>query len=209
MGDEAGTDTSRQGLTRRLFGLAAVVGILIIVLSFAPWVEFTPDPEALFEGTTFSFSLDGTELSRLRGPDYQQPADISGQEEFPCSCRSGFGDGYIVALMGLLIVAAAVAGIFLRGRERMAATVVIVAALIAFAVAGYNATGIWQGAGARSLDDPFVLLDGDVRAELIALTVLSGVAAVMGAVVWSLLPRGENDYVDDEELAAEDAEAWA
>jgi hypothetical protein len=208
LGGEDAAHERRTLIVRLLFGVSALTGLIMIALSFANWVDFEPEPGALVEGPAFGFSLDGTELSRVRGPDYEQPADIVEQTEFPCSCRVGFGDGYMVMILGGAIIGASLAGMMVIARARAAAAAIVVASLIAFVIAGYNATGLWEGVGAQTLDDTFVNLDGDIRAELILLMVVSALPAVLGAAVWSILPRQENGSLD-ETVTAEDAEVWA
>jgi hypothetical protein len=116
---------------------------------------------------------------------------------------------YLVAGFSGGVVAASLAGLVLRAGARLFAALAVVASLLAFAIAGYNATGYWEGVGARTLEDTFVNLDGDVRLELIALTIVAAVPAILGAIVWSILPRAEPDDLDDEEVTTEDAEVWA
>jgi hypothetical protein len=198
----------------------AACAVLIAVLSFLPWVEFSYEPSGLDNNLpSFSFTLDGTEVSRLRGPDYDQPADIVGQETNPCTCRVDAGDGYITAGLGLILLAVAGAGLFLPAvSKRLVAILTIAAALLAFVVAGYNALGDWEGVGAPSFDAEFANLDGTVQPALWALVAVSIVAAVLGAVMWSLeraAEREEDDFEYDEETSepekalTERAEGWA
>jgi hypothetical protein len=204
--EEAGR--GRLAWVRGLLALAAVAGLLMIILSLAKWVDFEPETGALLDGPNFSFSLAGTELSRVRGPDRKQPADIVKQKEFPCTCRAEPGDGYVVAALGGLIVGTSVAGIAVLAWARRAAVSTVLASLFAFVIAGYNATGLWQGVGARTSEDTFLLLDGDVRAELILLTLVAALPAVLAASVWGILLRPQNGATA-EALTAEDAEVWA
>lgn len=204
-----------------LLGVAACA-VLMVVLSFLPWVKFEGEAISLgFENTFghFSFSLDGTEVSRLRGPDYAQPADILGQETNPCTCRVDTGDGYITAALGLLLLAVSGAGLFLTAvSRRLIAILTIAIGMLAFVVAGYNALGDWIGVGAPTIDHEFANLDGTVQPALWALVVASVVAAVLGAVMWSLdraAEREEDDFEYDEETSEPDealterAEGWA
>lgn len=201
-----------------LLGIAACA-VFLIVLSFLPWVEFITAPvEPGILGDLrpqISFSLDGTELSRLRGTDYDQPADILGQETNPCTCRVSFGDGYVVAAFGLALLGVAGAGLFLPLATRFVAVLAMAISLVALLVSGYNATGDWMGVGARTLDDTFVNLDGTVQPALWALVAVSALAAVLGAAIWSLeraAEREADEYEYDEEpedTMTERAEGWA
>jgi hypothetical protein len=183
IGEGEGSHPIRAPLLAAL--LAA--GALMIALSFLPWVNFRTQAEDVSFGfPEVSFSIDGSQLSRLRGPGYNQPADIAGQEVNPCTCRVKTGDGYIVAVLGAVVLAAAALGLALPRMSMPVIVTVIGASLPAFAVAGYNATGIWQGVGAASLEDVFVKLEGSVRLELLALTAVAGLAAIGGAALWSL-----------------------
>jgi hypothetical protein len=204
----AADEVSRDRLVwiRALFAFAALAGLLMIALSFANWVDFEPETDTQEDGPNFSFSLDGTDLSRVRGPDYEQPADILGQTEYPCSCRVGFGDGYLLMGLGGVIAAAAVVGAAVRLAMRPAAGSIVIASLLAFAIAGYNATGLWEGVGARTLEDTFVNLDGDVRLELVVLTAIAALPAVLASAVWSIFPRTQDGGID--EAPTEDAEVW-
>jgi hypothetical protein len=191
----------------------AACGVLVVVLSFLPWVSF--EGEDLVNSGTFEFGVPGTELSRLRGPDYYQPADIADQTTDVCTCRAEFGDGYITAILGGLIVVAAVLAVAVRGNARIAPVLAIAASLTAFALAGYNAAGEWQAVGAQTQDDPFVEMTGTVLPALYLLTALAAASAVLGAVLWwahSQETEDEEEYTDFEDesgLGPENYLSWA
>jgi hypothetical protein len=184
-------------------GLVAC-GLLIIPLSFLPWVEF--EGEDLVDGGTFSFGVAGTELSRLRGPDYYQPADIADQETDVCTCRTDLGDGYFTAILGAIVVLAAAVSFFLGQQGRRAAWAVAIAAgLGAFGIAGYNAAGEWQAIGAANQDDPFVEMSGTVLPALYILTLAAAAAAVLGGLLW----RGQLQDEAEDRLVEDDFESEA
>jgi len=169
----------------------------MIALSFLSWVDF--EGADLVDGGTFSFGVAGTELSRLRGPDYYQPADIADQQTDVCTCRADVGDGYLTAALGAVVTIAAIAGLVLPGRRRLAAIFAIGASLGAFIVAGYNAAGEWQAIGAAAQDDPFVEMTGTVSPALYALAGIAAISSVLGAVLWI-----QARVAEDEELLEED-----
>lgn len=185
----------RPGL---LLTISALAGLMTI-LSLMNWVKFEMVAEPDLGPGKLSFSVPGYELSRVRGDDYNQPADILKHREPLCSCRVSFGDGYVVAGLALLIVAAAGAGLFVSGVDRSVALVVVAGALGALAIAGYNALGKWQAIGAPDGTILTVAMKGSVRPELIALTALAALTAVLGTVFWAMVPAWEPDYEDDEE----------
>ncbi|MEX0682643.1 MAG: hypothetical protein WD904_03910 [Dehalococcoidia bacterium] len=178
-----------------LLTVTACAGVMA-VLALMNWVEFESNDMAPAD---HSFSVRGTDLSRVRGDDYEQPADILKHGEPLCSCRVSFGDGYVVAGLALLVLAAAGAGVFLTGYDRSVAILISAASVGAFAIAGYNALGKWQAIGATGVDGAPILLHGTIRPELIALTALSGLTAVLGAVLWTLAAAWDEGYDGEDE----------
>ncbi|MFQ5471603.1 MAG: hypothetical protein ACE5FA_01790, partial [Dehalococcoidia bacterium] len=146
----------------------AACGVLIVAFSFLPWVNFDSGPLLLEDSLerSISFSLSGTEISRLQGGSLGRVGD-------GCTCKVDFGDGYITAIFGAVVAVAASAAILLRSRGRFLTIPAILASLVAFGMAGYNATGIWEGVGLSNITrGSSVNLDGDVRLELFTLTLL-------------------------------------
>lgn len=195
--------TAELARTLLLIGLATC-GAVVILLSFMPWVEFTPEENAdipeLREDPIFS--LDGTELSRIRGPvTFDETAD---QDAPACSCRSDFGDGYLVAILGGVTIAAAGLALFVRGAARSVVLVAMLASVGAFSIAGYNAIAIWEGVGRADLSDQFTNLDGDVMPALYALTALAALGAVLGGAVLATLARPAPEETDDIETDDDD-----
>jgi hypothetical protein len=179
----------------------AMCGAIIVVLSFMNWVDFAADDPFVL-GTPLedlSFTLDGTDVSRIQGAIELPEARLQGENA--CTCRAGFGDGYITAIFGAIVVALASVAILLQSRIRVLTVAAILASLVAFGIAGYNATGVWEGVGGTSGEGAFLNLDGDVRIELFTLTALAALAAVLGAAVIAI------DTRDAQALAAADLEA--
>ena len=160
---------------RSCFSLIAVCGLLIVALSFAPWVHFENRRQGSPRATYVSFSITGTEIGRVVGDDYAQPADVADQDTNPCSCRGDAGDGYITARAG-------------RDRDRRrrdrglawpravrgATLVVALPRWRRLVVAGWNAMTTWKAVGAPDLESTFrgaagrcdaVALGADVRSR--------------------------------------------
>lgn len=189
----------------------AMCGGFIIVLSLMNWVEFQEDDPSVFDTPLagFSFTLGGPELSRIQGaielPDAREQGDNA------CTCRAGFGDGYITAALGAILLATASAAVLIRSRPAAFAVVAVLASLAAVAIGGYNATGIWEGVGARSGDGAFLNMTGDVTFELFTLTAVAALGAVLGAVVLMTAARDALERAEEEaeEGELEEAGGWA
>jgi hypothetical protein len=164
-------------------------GALMILLSALPWITFTSIDYA--DGLDFvtlpdtSISISGLETSRLRDTETIDRGTIQEVDEW-CSCRVGFGDGYLVAGLGLGIIAAAAIG-YLSWRLRFAGMAAMAFATIALFIAGYNALGDW-GAFAWTPERQTEVLEGEITPFLWALVAVSAAAAVLGGVLWSLAP---------------------
>ena len=185
----------------------------MIVLSFMSWVEFTED-DPFVAGTPLaglSFSVDGPELSRIQGATDHSGAREQGDNA--STCRTGFGDGYLTAILGLVVLAAASGAVLVRSRRATFVIVVVLASLAAVVIGGYNATGIWEGVGAASGDGAFLNLDGDVTFELFTLTALAALGAVLGAVVLMTAARDALEQaveeIEAESAEIEEANGWA
>lgn len=203
--------TAELTRTLLLIGLvtcAAFVG----VLAFFPWVDFTPEPL----GNTLApfsepFSLNGTELSRVQGAvTLDQAADQVGEA---CSCKRSFGDGYVVAVLAAITFALGCAALYFRSSARALVFGAMIVAVVTFVLAGYNAIAIWEGVG-RSHEEAFLVnLDGEIRAELYALTALAGVAAVLGGAALATttrpVPEDEDFEWDDDKPDLEEVNGWA
>jgi hypothetical protein len=196
--------TGEVARTLLLIGTLACA-VLVIALSFLSWVDFRPEanasiPELKREAI---FSLRGTELSRIRGP--QSISETNAQVFDACSCRSDFGDGYLTAILGGVAAAAAVGAFLLRHAKRSLIIVAMLAALTAFTIAGYNAIAIWEGVGRSDQGERLMNLDGSVRAELYALTAIAGLAAVLGGAALATTVQPEPRPEEEGEPHGEDA----
>lgn len=205
----------------RLFGAIAVCGLLIIALSFLPWVRFHsealgrenilgvegPAPEGV------SIHLPGTETSRLRDLETIERSSVQ-EDDGWCSCRVSLGDGYLTAALGVLLIGGAALALFAR-LDRPGAAIGVVASLLALGVAGFNAIADWQ-ALAWTEAAHLEAVQGTVQPALIVLMFTAALTAIASAVAWSLsapLPlEDEWDGTADDEgdfLATEGIEAWA
>lgn len=188
--------TAELARTLLLIGLSTCAAF-VVVLSFFPWVDFAPEVNPTLipaPAAETIFSLDGTELSRIRGAmTIEETAD---QESDACSCRNDFGDGYIVAVLGIVAFAGAAGSLYLRSGARSLVLVATGAAVAAFAIAGYNGIAVWEGVGRSIQAEQLMNLDGSVRAELYALTALAGLAAVLGGAVLATTVRPAPEEAD-------------
>jgi hypothetical protein len=195
-----------------LFMGIAGSGLLIFALSFLPWLHF--QSEGLEgSGLGVSIHLAGTETSRLRDLEVIN-IDTVQEEDGWCSCRVDFGDGFLTAGLGILIVAGA--GLALLWRRYVpGAAAAVTGGLLALAVGGFNAIADWQALAwteGRHLE----AVSGSVQPALLVLVIIAGVASVI-SVVTLVLPspeRLDSEYEDElpdegDYLAKEGIEAWA
>jgi hypothetical protein len=198
-----------------LFAAIGVGGLLIVALSFLPWVRFTSiplDDSSLSQTPDTSVTISGAETSRLRDLEVIGLNTVK-EEDGWCSCRVGFGDGYVTAAMGLVLVAAAGLA-FLAGRERPAASVSAAGSLAALLIAGFNAIADWQALAWTELRH-LEAVQGTVQPALIALVVAGAAGAVLAATAWTLAPPAdeweEDEWADFEgdDLVVEGGHAWA
>jgi MFS family permease len=181
----------------------ALCGVLIAMLSFAPWVRFhsisdeltTPGaPEA-------SVRVRGTHLSRYRDEESLLQGDVKNENGW-CSCRVSTGDGYLTAALGVLVMGVAAAAYSL-GRDRSAGIVGVAAALGALGVAGYNAIGKWQAYVWTDLQ-ALEVTKGAVQVWLWLLVAVAAIGAVLAGLLWG----AGAEEVHDELLAEEEEEEW-
>jgi len=204
-------EKSRTTIT---FALVAC-GVTMVLFSFLPWVTFSSIDYGKSEFLTLpdtSISIAGTETSRLRDIETIEANTIQEVDEW-CSCRVSFGDGYLVAVMGLAVLAASALA-FLRGRSGAAGSMTTVASGIALIIAGYNAMADWQAfawTGVRFTE----VVYGTVTPFLWALVVVSAAATVLGAALWSMARLEDADELADDTYDDTDYEiperlnAWA
>jgi hypothetical protein len=205
--------TAELARTLLLIGLATCAAF-VVMLSFFPWVDFAPEPDPNIQpvqGEETIFSLNGTQLSRIRGA--MTIDETAEQESNACSCRSDLGDGYIVAIFGVVAFVGACLALYIRSGARSLVLAATLAVIGAFTIAGYNAIAVWEGVG-RSFDtDHLMNLDGSVRTELYVLTATAGLAAILGGAVLATTTRAvpvddESDW-DDETSELEEQGGWA
>jgi hypothetical protein len=204
--------TAELARTLLLIGLATCAAF-VVMLSFFPWVDFAPEVNPTVSPPQTAetiFSLNGTELSRIRGA--MTIDETAEQESDACSCRSDLGDGYIVAILGLVAFVGACAALYIRSGARSLVLVATLAIIGAFTIAGYNAIAVWEGVG-RSFDTEHLMnLDGSVRTELYVLTAIAGLAAILGGAVLATTMRtvpAEDDSDWDDTTGLEEQGGWA
>lgn len=167
----------------QFIGAMALLGVLIALLSLAPWVEFrSVDAEGVTpEAPKAEVSVSGYEISRWRDEENLLRNDVESVDGW-CSCRVAVGDGYLTAALGMvLILAAAIA--FLVGVDRPMAMGGVVASLAAFAVAGYNGLGEWNAYVWTPLQQ-LEVTKGTIQPALWALMAASIVAAIVSGLLW-------------------------
>jgi hypothetical protein len=177
----------------------ASCGVLMVILSFLPWVTFSSIDYGGLDGDYLpgtSISVTGTEISRLRDTETIGTNTIQEVDEW-CSCRVSLGDGYLVAALGSVVVAASALAFF-SGRSGAAGSMATVASGSALIMAGYNAMADWQ-AFAWTRERQTEVLDGAVTPFLWALVALSAAATVLGGALWSMARfEGSGELLDDE-----------
>jgi hypothetical protein len=199
----------------RLLVLAGVSGAVMVLLAFAPWVEFKSiedEDTAAFDAPRTSMDLRGTETSRFRDTEVIEIDTIQSKDGW-CSCRADFGDGYFVILAGLIVVASAALA-FATRRDTLFGALMAVAALGALALSGFNALADWQAIAFTDFrqTEP---LDGHATPLLWGLVLVSAIAALCGAILWGVgIGMAGDDEEDEEDLEYEEEmperlNAWA
>lgn len=176
----------------------AVCGVLISLLSFAPWVEFhsidaegvTPDaPKA-------SVTANGTSLSRWRGAESLLETEVE-EENGWCSCRVALGDGYLTASLGVLLVAAAAIA-FIRRIDGPMALVSLAASVGTLGLAGYNGVAEWNAYVWTNLQN-LEAAKGSIQPALYALIFVSALAAVASGLLWGAGAEMHEEMLEEEE----------
>jgi hypothetical protein len=188
-------ETSRTAL----IALLAICGVLIVVLSFLPWLSFSSIDTDSLEPQIFpdtSIDIAGTETSRLRDIETIERDTIQEVDEW-CSCRVDFGDGYVTAIFGLVITAAAGLAWF-AGRTGPAASIATVASAITLAIAAYNAFGEWN-AFAWTEERHTEALEGTVTPFLWLLVASAALAMVAGVALWTIARQEIEDEFEEDE----------
>ena len=177
--------------------LAGASGVLMMLLAFLPWVEFTSidvdtlEPDVLPET---SIDLRGTETSVFRDTEVIESDAIENEDGW-CSCRVDFGDGYFVAFAGALIVACAALAYVTR-RDMLFGSLMAVAALGSLFLAGFNALADWQAIAWTEVRATEAV-EGSATVFLWALVFVSAIAALCGAILWGI-GIGMGEAEDDE-----------
>jgi hypothetical protein len=197
----------------RLFAGMATCGLLMIGLSFLPWVRFH---SLTFEGDTSpqaSVTFTGAHISRWRDLDSLGRNDVKSVDGW-CSCDVTLGDGYLTAGLGLAVVTVALAGWF-TGRDRAAAIAGIVAAISALGLAGFDAIASWNAYIWTTAQD-MEAAKGTLQPALILLVIACMAAALFSGAAWSYATMqrlaydemDENDEMTNDETTGE-TESWA
>jgi hypothetical protein len=187
-------------LRTRLYAAVIACGLLMIPLSFLPWLRFT---SVEVEGDTRpsdSFTFSGEGISRWHDRDTLGPNDPQ-REVGWCSCEVGLGDGYLTAALGIVLVVVAGLGWY-DWRDRAAGIAGVIAALLAFGLTGFDAIADWKAIIWTS-NGSLEAAEGDVRPALYGLIAVSALAAVVSAVLWGLgwlseYAAEEDEMMDDE-----------
>jgi len=186
----------------------AICGLLVIGLSFAPWLNFEGTIAAA-DGSRTSFDLNGTDVSRLRDLESVGRQDIEEKDGW-CSCRVDLGDGYFTALLGLGLLT--VVGLnVLTGGNRPAALFAVTVSVGALGLTGWNAVADW-GALTYSPDALLEEVEGSPTAWLWLLVAVEVAAAVLGTVLWVIVREADEDYdeyEDGEGPLPEGLNGWA
>jgi hypothetical protein len=190
-----------------LLAAIGICGFLILLLSFAPWIHFE-GTEPGVDVRSISFSIPGTQIGRVVGSEGD--GDIADQTDNRCTCRGDIGDGYITALLGILITVSAF-GAMWRLPIRGATLVAALGSLAALAVATYNAVTAWEATAAIDPESDLFIVTGDATAWLWLLVGVSAASAILCGFVWSLSVSKESVSEDlpEEEHVAEGANGWA
>jgi hypothetical protein len=187
---------------KQLIAGIAVCGVLVTMFSFAPWLRFHSISDALTTpgAAQASVRVRGTHISRLRDKESLARTDVQSVDGW-CSCRVTIGDGYLTAVLGVLLIAAAAAA-YVGGRDRPAAMVGVAASLGALGVAGFNGIASWQAYVWTDLQ-ALEITDGTVQVWLSLLVAAAAASAVLSGLLW-----GAGAEEVHEEILAEEEEEW-
>jgi hypothetical protein len=182
-------------LFTRLYAGLAVCGLLIAVLSFLPWVKFESVEIAGDTSPKASIDLAGIHTSRWR--DLEELDRDTPQEDGWCSCRVGFGDGWLTAGLGLLLVAIAAGGWYIE-HDRAASVAGGLVALGVLSIAGFDAIADWQAIIYTNIQG-LEAAEGSVQAPLIVLLLTAAVAAVLAGLALGFAWLYDDPTYEDEE----------
>jgi hypothetical protein len=202
-----------ERLFTRLYAGLAVCGLLVIVLSFLPWVKFH---SGTFEGDTgakVTITLSGTHTSRWRDLDEIGRNDAI-EEDGWCSCHVGAGDGYFTAGLGAVLVLIAAFG-WRSELDRPASIAGGIVSLGVLGLSGFDAIAAWQAIIYTNLQR-LEAADGSIQPALLAVVAASAVAAVLSGLALGFAWLYDQPDDEDEEMIIADenstnggSESWA
>ena len=199
-----------QRLATRILIALSVCALVLIALSFAPWISFE-STIATEGGERSQIDISGTGISRLRDLETIEPSDIDDEVGW-CSCRASFGDGWFVALLGIGLLGASGLALW-RGPTNRGAVFGVVVALGAVGLTGWNAFGEWRGLAVTGSALTLEEVEGTPTVWLWLLLSAGMVAAVLGTVLWVIVPDDDEGYDEyeggDDEQPAEGLSEWA
>lgn len=189
----------------------ALCGLAIVILSFMTWVQF--DAQEPLPTLSVNAKTNGLDTSIWRDDESLDEHVAAPHGIGWCSCEVGFGDGYLTAALGLMIVAAsAVAAVTIfSGRALVVSTV---AALATVVIAGFNAFADWSALVSVTDAGTTAAADGTVQFALYAIVAIAGLAAILSVGAWVVekaYDYGEEyDYEDefDDEESATGGDSW-
>lgn len=201
-----------ERLYTRLYAGLAVCGLLIVALSFLPWVKFQSGTFAGDTGEKVTIAISGTHTSRWRDLDKIGRNDAI-EEDGWCSCHVSTGDGYLTAGLGAMLVAIAAFG-WWSELDRPASIAGGIISLGALGIAGFDAIADWQAIIYTNLQR-LEAVEGSIQPALIALLAVSAVAAVLSGLAlgfaW-LYDQADDDeamMIADENSMNGGSESWA
>jgi hypothetical protein len=184
----------------------AVCGALVTMFSFAPWLRFHSISDELTTAGApeASVRVRGTHISRLRDKETIGRADVQEVDGW-CSCHVTVGDGYLTALLGVLMIGAAIAA-YVGGRDRPAGIVGGAASLGALGVGAYNGVASWQAYVWTHLQ-ALEVTDGTVQAWLWLLLAAAAIGAVLSGLLWGAGAEEVHEEIvaDEEEWESEES----
>lgn len=200
-----------ERLYTRLYAGLAVCGLLVIALSFLPWLEFR---SGTFEGDTgekVTLTLSGTHTSRWRDIE-SLGRDTAREEDGWCSCYVSAGDGYLTAALGVVLVAIAAFG-WRSELDRPASIAGGIVSLAALGIAGFDAIADWQAIIYTNLQR-LEAAEGSIQPALVALLGTAAVAAVLSGLALGFAwlyddPEDDEEEMTEDEMSAEGTGQWA
>lgn len=199
-----------ERLFTRLYAGIAVCGLIVLALSFAPWVKFHSVSVPGDTSPAISYNLAGTHTSRWR--DLDQLDRNTPEEDNWCSCYVSAGDGWITAGLGILLVLVAGFGWWVQ-HDRAASVAGGIVALVALGLSGFDAIADWQAIIYTNLQR-LEALDGTIQIGLIGVVLASALAAVLSGLALGFAwlydrPADEEEMMIADEQSMDGGESWA